>query len=121
METTAAPRHQARQVAVRASFSLGAKRIFTTWPPDLKRDRRLGRAQALDFLSAKAKPGSFAATTASRGESIFSGRARCATCHVPPLFTEPGWNVHKAAEIGIDDFQANRSLNRSCRTAPLAG
>jgi hypothetical protein len=24
----------------------------------------------------------------------------------PPLFTEPGDNTHKGAEIGIDDFQA---------------
>jgi cytochrome c peroxidase len=31
------------------------------------------------------------------------------------------WNVHKAAEIGIDDFQANRSPDRSYRTAPLRG
>jgi hypothetical protein len=28
---------------------------------------------------------------------------------------------HKAAEIGIDDFQANRSPDRSYRTAPLRG
>ena len=34
------------------------------------------------------------------------GRRKCAACHVPPLFTEPGWNLHTAAEIGIDDFQA---------------
>jgi hypothetical protein len=65
------------------------------------------------------KPGSFDAAAAARGEKAFSGKARCATCHVPPLFTEPGWNAHKAAEIGIDDFQANRSPDRSYRTAPL--
>ena len=41
------------------------------------------------------------------GEKIF--KANCATCHVPPLFTEPGWNLHTPAEIGIDDFQANRA------------
>jgi cytochrome c peroxidase len=40
---------------------------------------------------------------------------------VPPLYTEPGWNTHKAAEIGIDDFQANRSPDQSYRTAPLKG
>jgi CxxC motif-containing protein (DUF1111 family) len=40
---------------------------------------------------------------------------------VPPLFTEPGWNTHKASEIGIDDFQANRTPDRSYRTAPLKG
>jgi cytochrome c peroxidase len=39
----------------------------------------------------------------------------------PPLFTEPGHNTHKGAKIGIDDFQANRSPDKSCRTAPLRG
>ena len=48
MEPTAAPRHHAREVAVRASFSLGAN-AFSPPDPDLKRGRRLGRAQALDF------------------------------------------------------------------------
>jgi cytochrome c peroxidase len=38
---------------------------------------------------------------------------------VPPLFTEPGWNLHKAEEIGIDDFQAMRSPDERYRTAPL--
>ena len=66
-----------------------------------------------------AKAGSFDATAAERGKGMFSGKARCATCHVPPLFTEPGWNVHKAADIGIDDFQSNRSPDKSYRTAPL--
>ena len=40
---------------------------------------------------------------------------------MPPLFTEPGWNTHKASEIGIDDFQAKRSPDESYRTAPLKG
>jgi hypothetical protein len=68
-----------------------------------------------------AKPGSFDAAAAVRGQRAFSGKARCATCHVPPIFTEPGWNTHKASEIGIDDFQANRSPDKSYRTAPLRG
>jgi hypothetical protein len=67
------------------------------------------------------KPGSFDATAAARGETLFNGAARCAVCHVPPLFTEPGWNTHTAAEIGIDDFQASRSPDRRYRTAPLKG
>jgi hypothetical protein len=65
--------------------------------------------------------GSFNSQLASSGKQIFEGKARCATCHVPPLFTEPGWNVHKPTEIGIDDFQANRAPGRSYRTAPLRG
>lgn len=61
------------------------------------------------------------ATAAARGETVFNGPAGCATCHVPPLFTEPGWNMHTAAEIGIDDFQANRSPDQRYRTTPLRG
>ena len=67
------------------------------------------------------KPGSFDAGAASRGKSVFEGRGRCATCHVPPLFTEPGWSMHTAAEIGIDDFQASRSPDDRYRTTPLRG
>ena len=52
---------------------------------------------------------------------VFNGAGRCATCHVPPLFTEPGWNMHTAAEIGIDDFQSMRSPDERYRTTPLAG
>jgi hypothetical protein len=40
---------------------------------------------------------------------------------VPPLFTEPGWNMHTPAEIGIDAFQADRSPDRHYRTSPLKG
>jgi cytochrome c peroxidase len=65
--------------------------------------------------------GSFDRVKAARGSAIFLGKAQCATCHVPPLFTEPGWNTHPAADIGIDDFQANRSPERTYRTAPLRG
>jgi hypothetical protein len=40
---------------------------------------------------------------------------------VPPLYTEPGWNMHTAAEIGIDGFQADRAPDRRYRTSPLKG
>jgi hypothetical protein len=65
--------------------------------------------------------GSFDGAAAERGAALFTGKANCASCHVPPLFTEPGWNMHTAEEIGIDDFQANRSPDRRYRTAPLRG
>jgi cytochrome c5 len=66
-------------------------------------------------------PGSFDAAAAQRGSTLFVGQAKCAQCHVPPLYTEPGWNMHKAEEIGIDDFQAKRSPDERYRTAPLKG
>src|SRR6478735_4126311 len=73
-------------------------------------------------LEAPAPPrGSYDRSAGMRGESVFAGKANCSGCHVPPLFTEPGWNMHTAAEIGIDDFQASRSPDGRYRTAPLRG
>lgn len=63
----------------------------------------------------------FNAEASVRGAGLFNGKAKCSTCHVPPLFTEPGWNMHTPAEIGIDDFQANRSPDKRYRTTPLGG
>jgi hypothetical protein len=64
---------------------------------------------------------SFDAEAAARGQELFNGIAHCSSCHVPPIFVEPGWPMHTAEEIGIDDFQSNRSPDRRYRTAPLAG
>ena len=73
-------------------------------------------------LDAPAPPrGSFNRHAAKRGEDVFMGKADCARCHVPPLFTEPGWNMHTGAEIGIDEFQSSRSPDRHYRTTPLRG
>lgn len=65
--------------------------------------------------------GSYNARAAKRGRTIFNEKARCASCHVPPLFTEPGYNMHTPEEIGIDAFQANRAPDGRYRTAPLKG
>ena len=103
-------------VAARAGF--GNKRAAT--------DMITAKLAALQFyqlaIPAPVPPeGSYDKTAAARGEALFKGKATCAQCHVPPLFTEPGWNTHKASEIGIDDFQASRSPDDSYRTAPLRG
>lgn len=68
------------------------------------------------------RPGKdFNRAAAQRGEVLFIGKADCNRCHTQPLWTEPGWNLHMPAEIGIDDFQANRAPDKHYRTAPLAG
>ncbi|HEY3578906.1 MAG TPA: hypothetical protein VGK82_00095 [Pyrinomonadaceae bacterium] len=73
-------------------------------------------------IPAPAAPaGGFDAAAAARGEAIFNNQAKCSTCHVPPIFSEPGWNMHTAQEIGIDDFQAKRSPDERYRTSPLKG
>lgn len=73
-------------------------------------------------IQAPAAPATaFDAARAASGKALFAGKAGCTRCHVPPLFTEPGWNIHGAVEIGIDDFQAKRSPDGGYRTSPLKG
>jgi hypothetical protein len=89
-------------------------------------DRITPRLGALHFyqlaIPAPDPPrGSFSPRQARQGARLFTGRAGCARCHVPPLFTEPGWNMHTGAEIGIEDFQAERSPDEHYRTSPLKG
>ena len=80
-------------------------------------------AYQLSLLAPRPPDGSFDEEAAARGQALFAtdGKAQCATCHVPPLFTEPGWNLHTPAEMGIDSFQADRSPDLMYRTAPLKG
>jgi len=75
----------------------------------------------LGITAPKPPKGSFEENAAARGKKLFEGQAKCATCHVSPLFTEPGWNMHTPEEIGVDDFQANRAPDKRYRTAPLKG
>jgi hypothetical protein len=75
----------------------------------------------LALVAPMAPASSFDAVAAGRGKILFEGVAKCATCHVPPIYTEPGWNMHTAQEIGIDDFQAQRAPDKRYRTAPLKG
>ena len=80
-------------------------------------------AYQLSLLAPRPPEGSFDPEAAARGQALFdtNGKANCASCHVPPLFTEPGWNLHSPTEMGIDSFQADRSPDLMYRTAPLMG
>ncbi len=75
----------------------------------------------LSIPAPKPKAGTFDQAGAQRGKLVFESAGWCASCHVPPLFTEPGWSMHSPAEIGIDDFQSRRSPDNMYRTTPLAG
>jgi len=75
----------------------------------------------LDIAAPAPPKGSFDPAAAKRGEALFNGKAQCSNCHVPPLYTEPGWNMHTAADVCIDDFQASRSPDDRYRTTPLNG
>ena len=64
---------------------------------------------------------SFSHDGAERGSALFDGKAKCSTCHTQPITTEPGWDMHTASEVCIDDFQANRAPDHRYRSSPLNG
>jgi hypothetical protein len=87
-------------------------------------DRVTEKLAALHFYQLAIPPpkppeGSFDKAAAARGQVVFNGS--CARCHVPPLYTEPGWGMHRPDEVGIDSFQADRSPDKMYRTTPLRG
>jgi mono/diheme cytochrome c family protein len=71
--------------------------------------------------------GSFDAAAAERGEVLFNGTARCASCHSGPEFTDANERLHSPAEVvsepepdGAPSY-ASRSATKQYRTAPLKG
>ena len=129
--------------ALVATLELGGKGIF--YDPRLADEERFPIAAANGFDNIRNDPdlvtpklpalnvyqlslpppeaprNSFDRRAARRGKKLFSGKADCARCHVPPLYTEPGWNLHTPEEIGIDSFQAERGPEDAYRTSPLRG
>lgn len=79
------------------------------------------QAYQLSLRAPSGPVGTYDTAAATRGAAIFEGQARCSSCHTQPLLTESGWNMHKPSDIGIDDFQANRSPDKRYRTTPLRG
>ena len=75
----------------------------------------------LALKAPKAPKGSFDPKAAARGRALFEGQATCANCHVKPTFSEPGFNMHKPADVCTDSFQADRSPDGMYRTTPLRG
>jgi hypothetical protein len=109
-----------------AKFPIAAKNGFGHMREPEDQDFITSKLGALQFYQlAMPSPlpprGSFDAAAAKRGDALFAGKAQCSNCHVPPLYTEPGWNMHTAQELGIDDFQAKRSPTDRYRTTPLKG
>jgi cytochrome c peroxidase len=63
---------------------------------------------------------SFDATAAARGKAVFAGAGKCATCHIPPTYTDINKGIlHDAAETGMDPAYAKRSATGMYRTTPL--
>src|ERR1044071_8927602 len=111
-----------------AKFPIAAANGFVDLPHiNPEQDRITKKLPSLHFyqlaIPAPApQPGvDFDVAAAERGDELFSGKAGCNNCHVEPLWTEPGWNLHTPAEIGIDSFQADRAPDGVYKTMNLAG
>lgn len=110
--------NDAEKYPIAAKLGFGNKRSN----PDLVSDKLAAlQFYQLAIPAPKAPEGSYNKQAAGRGKLVFNGKANCASCHVPPLFAEPGWNTHKPEEIGIDDFQSSRSPDNSYVTQGLKG
>jgi hypothetical protein len=111
-----------------AQFPIAAAHGFGDLPHiDPDEDRITPKLAALQFYqlgipAPTPQPGvDFNADAAARGDALFSGKAKCNGCHVEPLWTEPGWNLHTPADVGVDSFQADRAPDHAYKTMNLAG
>jgi hypothetical protein len=92
---------------------------------DLVTDK-LPALQAYQYsISAPAPPAnSFNAAAAARGQVLFIGKAKCATCHSGPLFTDvtDGGKLHpQSASVALDKEYVKRSATKQWRVTPLKG
>jgi hypothetical protein len=65
---------------------------------------------------------SFDTEAAERGEAVFNDNERgtCATCHIPPLYTDINLGIlHDPEETGMDPAYAKRTATKKYRTTPL--
>jgi hypothetical protein len=109
-----------------AQFPIAARNRFGHVRVSPDDDKITPKLPALHFYqlsipAPKPTPGvDFDVDSARRGDELFGGKATCNNCHVEPLWTEPGWNLHKPEEIGIDSFEADRAPDHSYKTQNLA-
>ncbi len=108
----------AEQYPVAAKMGFGNK--ITT---DDKITDKLSSLQfyQLAIPAPKAIKGSFNEEAAVRGEIVFNNKAKCNSCHMPPIYAEAGWNTHTPEEICIDNFQSDRSPEKTYVTQGLKG
>jgi len=85
------------------------------------------QAYQLSLPAPAPPPGSFDAAAASRGQALFNGAAKCATCHSGSEFTDANTRLHPPSDSmgepepsGVPSY-ASRSATKQYRTAPLKG
>ena len=82
------------------------------------------QAYQLSLAAPAPAAASFDAAAATRGQAVFQGKGRCATCHSGPNFTDANETLHAPAASVVEPetpSYAARSATRQYRTAPLRG
>ena len=88
--------------------------------PDLVKGKLAALKAYQHSLRAPAPPaGSFDAAAAGRGKALFTGAARCSTCHTGSGLTDA--KLHDPAETGMEATYAARSASKKYRATPLRG
>ena len=115
------------QMGGQGSFSDARIGVSVTQKPDLVAPKLPALLQyQLGLLAPRPPAGSFDRAAAKRGENLFEGAAKCASCHVPPTYTDvltgPNPDVpflHHPSAIPTDPAYAVRSATKEWRTTPL--
>jgi mono/diheme cytochrome c family protein len=115
------------QMGGHGSFSDPRIGVSITQEPDLVTPKLPALLRYQLSLKTPSPPaGSFDPQAAKRGEIIFTGKAGCATCHIPPAFTDvlsgPDATVpflHDPTAVGTEPVYASRSATKQYRTTPL--
>jgi mono/diheme cytochrome c family protein len=110
------------QMHGQGSFSDARLGINIQTSPDLVTPKLPALLEYQLSLETPAPPmGSFDTAAAARGQSVFQGNAQCASCHVPPTFTDAGTTLHDPATTGTNGLRAQRGTTDKYRTTPLRG
>ncbi len=115
------------QMGGHGSFSDPRIGVSVTQEPDLVTPKLPALLQYQLSLKTPPPPaGSFDPRAAKRGETLFKAKAGCATCHIPPTFTDvlsgPDATVpflHDPDAVGTEPVSASRSATKQYRTTPL--
>ena len=82
------------------------------------------QAYQLSLAPPPAPAGSFDASAAARGRTLFNGTARCATCHTGSTFTDANFRLHATTDSMAEPetpSYAARTATGKYRTTPLRG
>ncbi|HYD53886.1 MAG TPA: c-type cytochrome [Gemmatimonadaceae bacterium] len=111
------------QMHGQGSFSDPRLGLTVVQTPDLVTPKLAALSEYQLSLEAPPPPaGSFDAAAAARGQTLFAGQARCASCHTGPRYTDVNsGRLHAASETGMDPRYAARTTQKAYRTTPLRG